>query len=175
MKKKADKNKDVEFLRQDLQKAQNLFVTSFEKLRVSQDFELRKAIRGAGGNYRVVKNNLAGIASEGTASEPVLKGLRGMTSIAYTYSDPVALAKALIAYAKSNPSFTFKAGLVEGRAVEVSAINDLATMPSKDEIFAKLLYLIQAPAQRLVRTLNAAGGNLAVVIDQACKENKFQS
>ena len=72
MKKKADKNKDVESLRQDLQKAQNLFVTSFEKLRVSQDFELRKAIRGAGGNYRVVKNNLAGIASEGTASEPVL-------------------------------------------------------------------------------------------------------
>lgn len=175
MKNKDDKKKDLEALRADLEKTSNLFVTGFEKLRVAQDFELRKVVRGAGGKYRVVKNNIAAKASEGTPSEAVLGNLKGMTSMAYTSSDPVALAKALTAYAKTNPSFTFKAGLVEGRAVEVKSIEDLATMPSKEEIFAKLLYLIQAPAQRLATAVNAVGRNLAVVVDQACKENKFQA
>src|SRR5437764_11528349 len=146
MKKKEDKNKDVESLRSDLQNLRNLFVTGYEKLRVDQDFELRKTVRGAGGKYRVVKNNLAEKASEGTAAEQVLKGLRGMTSVAYTSNDPVALAKALTAYAKVNPTFTFKAGLVEGRVIDVKTINDLATMPSKEEIFSRLLFLINAPA-----------------------------
>jgi large subunit ribosomal protein L10 len=174
MKKKDDKQKDLESLRKDLGDVKNLFVTGYEKLRVDQDFELRKVIRGAGAKYRVVKNNLASIAGEGTASEAVLKDLRGMTSLAYTTNDPVALAKALTAYAKANPTFTFKAGVVEGRVIDVKAINDLATMPSKEEIFAKLLFLIQAPAQRLVTAMNAVGRNLAVVVDQGVKENKFQ-
>jgi large subunit ribosomal protein L10 len=174
MKKKEDKKKDLESLRQDLEKSKNLFVTGYEKLKVGQDFELRKAVRGAGGKYRVVKNNLAEIASEGTPSEAVLKGLRGMTSMAYTSNDPVALAKALTAYAKANPSFTFKAGLVEGRAIDIKQIVDLANMPSKETIFSKLLYLINAPAQRLAMTINAAGRTLAVVIDQGVKENKFK-
>jgi large subunit ribosomal protein L10 len=174
MKKKEDKKKDLESLRQDLEKSKILFVTGYEKLKVGQDFELRKAVRGAGGKYRVVKNNLAKIASEGTPSEAVLKGLRGMTSMAYTSNDPVALAKALTAYAKANPSFTFKAGLVEGRAIDIKQIVDLANMPSKETIFSKLLYLINAPAQRLAMTINAAGRTLAVVIDQGVKENKFK-
>src|SRR5258706_16468516 len=113
MKKKEDKKKDIDALRQDLEKSSNLFVTGYEKLRVSQDFELRKTVRASGGKYRVVKNNLAAKASEGTPAEQVLKDLKGMTSLAYTSSDPVALAKALTAYAKANPTFTFKAGLVE--------------------------------------------------------------
>jgi len=175
MKKKEDKKKDLESLRQDLGDLKNLFVTGYEKLRVDQDFELRKAVRGAGGQYRVIKNNLAEKASEGTAAEGVLKGLRGMTSMAFTRQDPVALAKALTAYAKANPTFTFKAGMVEGRVIDVKAINDLATMPSKEQIFAKLLYLINAPAQRLATTINAVGRNLAVVVDQGVKENKFQA
>jgi large subunit ribosomal protein L10 len=175
MKKKEDKKKDVEALHRDLERLKNLFVTGYEKLRVDQDFELRKAVRGAGGKYRVVKNNLAEKASEGTAAEQVLKGLRGMTSVAYTTNDPVALAKALTTYAKTNPSFTFKAGLVEGRVIDVKAIVDLANMPAKEEIFAKLLYLINAPAQRLVTAVNAVGRNLAVVVDQGVKENKFQA
>jgi large subunit ribosomal protein L10 len=173
MKKKEDKQKDVEALRQDLERLQNLFVTGYEKLRVNQDFELRKVVRSAGAKYRVVKNNLAEKASEGTPAEQVLKGLRGMTSVAYTNNDPVALAKALTAYAKANPSFTFKAGIVEGRAIDVSEIAELAAMPSKDQIFAKLLYLINAPAQRLVTVMNAVGRNLAVVVDQGVKETKF--
>jgi large subunit ribosomal protein L10 len=175
MKKKEDKQKDLEALRQDLENTGNLFVTGYEKLRVDQDFELRKTIRAAGGKYRVVKNNLAELASEGKPSEQVLKGLRGMTSLAFTSGDPVALAKALTVYAKANPSFTFKAGMVEGRAIDIKEINDLATMPSKEEIYAKLLFLIQAPAQRLVTAMNAVGRNLAVVVDQGVKENKFSA
>jgi large subunit ribosomal protein L10 len=175
MKKKEDKKKDIEALRQDLGQSQNLFVTGYEKLKVQQDFELRKVVRGAGAKYRVVKNNLAEKASEGTAAGQVLGNLRGMTSLAYTNGDPVALAKVLMAYAKTNPAFTFKAGIVEGRVIDVKAINDLATMPSKEEIYAKLLWLINAPAQRLVTAINGVGRNLAVVIDQGVKENKFSS
>src|SRR5947209_16196436 len=155
MKNKEDKQKDLEALRQDLGDVKNLFVTGYEKLRVDQDFELRKVVRGAGGHYRVVKNNLAALAGEGTASEAVLKALRGMTSLAYTTDDPVALAKALTAYAKANPTFTFKAGMVEGRVIDVKAINELAAMPSKEVIFAKLLYVFNAPAQQLVTVMNA--------------------
>ena len=173
MKKKEDKNKDLASLQQDLASLNNLFVTGYEKTKVSQDFELRKVVRAAGGKYRVVKNNLAEIAGEGTPSAAVLKDLRGMTSLAYTSDDPVGLAKALTAYAKTNPSFTFKAGIVEGRAIDVKAINDLANMPSKEVIFAKLLYVINAPAQQLVTAMNAVGRNLAVVVDQGVKENKF--
>ena len=175
MKNKDDKKKDIEALRQDLERSQNLFVTGYEKLRVDQDFELRKVVRSAGGKYRVIKNNLAEKASEGMAAEQVLKGLRGMTSLAYTAKDPVALAKALTAYAKANPSFTFKAGMVEGRVIDVKAINDLASLPAKEEILAKLLFLINATAQRLVTAMNAVGRNLAVVVDKGVKENKFQA
>ena len=105
----------------------------------------------------------------------MLKDLKGMCSVAYTSGDPVALAKALTAYAKANPSFTFRAGLVEGRVVDIGGISALATLPSKEEIFSKLLYLINAPAQRLVTAINGVGRNLAVVVDQGVKENKFSS
>jgi large subunit ribosomal protein L10 len=175
MKKREDKRKDGQELRQDLEKTRNLFVAGFEKMKVSQDFELRKTIRAAGGNYRVIKNNVAEKASEGTPAEPVLKGLKGMNSVVYTTSDPVALAKALTVYARTNPSFTFKAGLVEGRVIEVAAIQDLATMPSKEQILAKLLFLINAPAQRVASAIAAVGRNLAVVVDQGVKENKFSA
>jgi large subunit ribosomal protein L10 len=173
MKKKSDKEKDLEALKKDFEAAQNIFVTGFEKLTVQQDFELRKTIRGAGGNYKVVKNNLAEKASEGTPAEDIMSKLVGMTSMAYTSKDPVALAKALTTYAKANPTFTFKAGLVEGRAVDVKSIQELASLPSREEILAKVLFLIQASAQRLVISINGVGRNLTVVVDQAVKENKF--
>ena len=175
MKNKKEKQQDLDELRAQLEANKNIFLAGYEKMKVDQDFELRKIVRGAGAKYRVVKNNLASIASEGTASEAVLKDLRGMTSVAYTSNDPVALAKALTAYAKTNPAFTFKAGIVEGRVIDVKAINELALMPPKEEIYAKLLYLINAPAQRLVTALGAVGRNLAVVVDQGVKENKFQA
>jgi large subunit ribosomal protein L10 len=175
MKNRDDKQKDLEALRKDLERVRNLFVTGYEKLTVSQDFQLRKAVRGAGGTYRVIKNNIAEKASEGTPAEAVLKDLKGMCSLAYTTTDPVALAKALTVYAKANPAFTFRAGFVEGRAIDVKSIVDLANMPSKEEILSKLLFLINAPAQRLLTAMNAVGRSLAVVLDQGCKENKFQS
>jgi len=121
-----------------------------------------------------VKNTLAERASKGTRVEEALKDLHGVTSIAYTQGDPVALAKALAKYAKDNPEFSFKAGVVEGRVVSIKEIEALATMPSKEEIYSKLLYLLNAPAQRLVTAMNAVGRNLAVVIDQGVKENKFK-
>ena len=175
MKKKEDKKKDLEALRAELEKSKNVFITSFEKMKVAQDHELRKTVRGVGGHYQVVKNNIAAKASEGTASEKAMQDLRGMTSIAYTFNDPVALAKALTAYAKTNPQFTFKAGVVEGRVVDVKSIADLAAMPPKEAIYAKLLYLINAQAQRLVTVINGVGRNLAVVVDQGVKESKFQA
>jgi large subunit ribosomal protein L10 len=174
MKKKADKRKDVEALRKELENAQSLFVAGFEKLKVSQDYELRKVIRGVGGSYKVVKNTLVDKATEGTPANQVLNSLKGMSSVAYTAGDPVALAKALTNYAKTNPTFTFKAGLVEGRAIDVKSIGELASLPSKEEIFAKLLYVINAPAQGLVTAINGVARNLAVVVDQGVKENKFQ-
>src|SRR5581483_10362012 len=117
----------LDALRDELNNAAHVFLAGYEKTTVQQDYELRKTIRGAGGKYKVVKNTIAGKAAEGTRSEELLKALKGMSSIAYTSGDPVALAKALTAYAKANPTFTFRAGMVEGRVVDVSGINALAT------------------------------------------------
>lgn len=175
MKNKPEKQKDLDKLREELSKATNVFLTGYEKLTVAQDFELRKTVRGAGASYKVIKNRIAEKAAEGIPAGDLLKDLKGMCSLAYTSGDPVALAKALTTYAKANPSFTFRAGMVEGRVVDVSGINSLATLPSKDELYSKLLYLINAPAQRLVTAINGVGRNLAVVVDQGVKENKFSS
>jgi large subunit ribosomal protein L10 len=173
MKDKNEKKKDLEDLKKTLEENKNIFITGYEKMTVRQDYQLRKTVREAGGNYRVVKNNIAAKASEGTEANDLLSTLRGMTSMAYTAKDPVALAKALTKYSKENAAFTFKAGIVEGRVIDVKAITDLASMPPKEEIYAKLLFLINATATRLVMSINGVGRNLAVVLDQAAKENKF--
>lgn len=175
MKDKDEKQKDLEDLKKALEENKNIFVTGYEKLTVSQDNQLRKTVRDAGAKYRVVKNNLAAKASEGTPASDLLGQLKGMTSLAFTSGDPVALAKALTKYAKDNAAFTFKAGMVEGRVIDVKSITDLASMPPKEEIFAKLLFLINATATRLVTSVSGVGRNLAVVLDQAAKENKFTS
>lgn len=174
MKNRDEKRKDFEDLKKKIGENPNVFVTGFEKLTVSQDYQLRKLIREAGGEYKVVKNNVAQKAVEGTPAESLMADLKGMTSVAFTNSDPVALAKALTKYAKDNSQFTFKAGMVEGRVIDLGAISDLASMPSKEQIYANLLFLINAPAQRLVTAMNGVGRNLAVVVDQGVKENKFQ-
>jgi large subunit ribosomal protein L10 len=174
MKNRDDKRKDFDDLKKRIDENPNIFVAGFEKLTVALDYELRKLIRGAGGNYKVVKNNVAKKAAEGTPAQPLMDDLKGMTSIAYTAADPVALAKALTKYAKDNSQFTFKAGMVEGRVIDLKTINELANMPPKEELYAKLLFLINASAQRLVTAVGGVGRNLAVVIDQGVKENKFQ-
>jgi large subunit ribosomal protein L10 len=174
MKNRDQKKKDFEKLKKDLEQNPNVFLTGFEKMTVDQDHQLRKTIREAGGGYRVVKNNIVDKATEGTAAADLAKNLRGMTSMAYTAADPVALAKALTKYAKENPAFTFKAGMVEGRVVDVRAIQDLANLPAKEELYAKMLFLINASAQRLVTTINGVGRNLAVAVDQGVQQGKFQ-
>ncbi|MBV9405290.1 MAG: 50S ribosomal protein L10 [Acidobacteriaceae bacterium] len=174
MKDKDQKKKDLEDLKKTIEENKNIFITSYEKMTVKQDYNLRKTVRDAGGQYRVVKNNLAAKASEGTPAGDLLGQLKGMTSMAYTANDPVALAKALTKYSKDNAAFTFKAGMVEGRVIDIKAISDLASMPPKEEIYAKILYLINASATRLVTSMNGVGRNLAVVLDQAGKENKFK-
>jgi len=171
---RAKKTAQVEQLGGELEKVSSMIVATYSKLTVTQDFELRKALRPTGAKYRVVKNTLAERAGKGTKVEEALKNLQGVTSIAYTSGDPVALAKALAKYAKDNPEFSFKAGVVEGRVITVKEIESLATMPSKDELYSKLLFLLNAPSQRLVTTMNAVGRNLAVVVSQGVEQKKFK-
>lgn len=170
---KAKKTEQVEKLSGKLSKAGSAVITTFSKLPVSKDDELRRLIRGTGAKYQVVKNTLAKRAAKGTKLEEALSGLAGVTSIAYTEGDPIALAKALSKFTKDNPEVTVKAGVLDGKVLSVKEVEALATMPSKEEIYSKLLFLINAPAQRLVTVMNAVGRNLAVVVDQGVKQNKF--
>jgi large subunit ribosomal protein L10 len=170
---KAKKAVQIDKLTHELEGASSAIVGTFAKLTVSQDFELRKVVRSAGGRYRVLKNKLAARASQGTKVEQALQGLKGVSSVAYTSGDPVALAKALSTWMQENAEFTFKLGIVDGQVITVEEVKRLATMPSKEEIFSKLLYLINAPAQRLVTVMNAAGRDLAVVINQGVEKGKF--
>lgn len=170
---KAKKIEQVEFLGGEIKEAKTAILATFKGMKAAQSEDLRKTVRSAGAKFRVVKNTLAERAAQGSPLEPALKELAGVTSIAYTKADPVALAKALSKYAKDNPEFSFKAGVVDGRVISIKEIEALATMPSREEIMSKLLFLMNAPAQRLVTVMNAVGRDLAVVINQGVKENKF--
>jgi large subunit ribosomal protein L10 len=171
---RAKKTEQVEKLSKNLKNISNVVVATYTKLTVAQDYELRKALRGAGAKYQVVKNTLAERAAKGSKVEGALKDLAGVTSIAYTTGDPVAMAKALTKYAKDTPEFTFKVGVVEGRVINIKEIEALALMPSKEELMSKLLFLINAPAQRLATAINAVPRNLAVVINQGVQQKKFK-
>jgi large subunit ribosomal protein L10 len=170
---KARKKEQVEKLSADLKNVSSAVVATYSKLTVAKDYELRKVLRGAGAKYQVVKNTLAELAAKGSKIEEGLKNLSGVTSVAYTTGDPVAMAKALTKYAKDTPEFTFKVGVVEGRVISIKEIEALASMPSKEEIHAKLLFLISSPAQRLVTVMNAVGRDVAVVIGQGVEKGKF--
>ncbi len=170
---RAKKTQKVEQLAAELQGSTSAIVGTFTKLTVSQDYALRQKVRDAGGRYRVLKNKLAARASEGTGIAEALQGLKGVSSVAYTSGDPVALAKALTDWIKDNAEFTFKLGIVDGKVINVEEVQALATMPGKEEIFAKLLFLINAPAQRLATVMAATGRDLAVVINQAVEKEKF--
>jgi large subunit ribosomal protein L10 len=174
MKPKNKKQEELNELKKDLAEAKNIVVTEFKGITVAQDTELRQKIRATGSKYRVVKNKLAKIAAKGTPAEALAKVLQGSTSIAYNNTDPVALAKALTAYAKTNPVFVFKSGMVEGRVVNLADLNAIASLPSKEELIAKLLFLLNAPAQRIAVATNGVARNLAIVVGQAVEQKKFQ-
>ena len=170
---KAKKTEKVQLLAQELESSTTAIIGTFSKLTVAKDYALRKAIREAGGKYRVVKNKLAAVSGKGTAVEDALKGLKGVNSVAFTAGDPVALAKAFAKWAADNAEFQFKLGIVDGKLLTVEEIKALATMPGKEELFAKLLFLINAPAQRLATVINATGKDLAVVLGQGVEKEKF--
>jgi large subunit ribosomal protein L10 len=170
---RAKKTEKVEQLTKELAGSTSAIIGTFAKLTVAQDYELRKTVRAAGGRYRVLKNKLAARASKGSNIEAALQGLKGVSSVAYTSGDPVALAKALAGWVTENAEFTFKLGIVDGKVINVEEVKALATMPGKEEIFAKLLYLINAPAQRLATVINATGRDLAVVLGQGVEKEKF--
>jgi large subunit ribosomal protein L10 len=175
MKKRSEKQADLDTLKSELAKVSTLILTTFQGITVDNDTKLRRAVQAAGGKYKVVKNTLAERAGAGTAAEGVLKDLKGTNSIAFTYNDPVALAKALTKIAKDVPAFQFKAGIVEGRVISIAEIQSLANLPSKEELISKVMFLLNAPAQRLAVTLNALPRNLAVTVSEAIKINKFGS
>jgi large subunit ribosomal protein L10 len=174
MKPKSKKEKELNALKKDLAEATNLIVAQFKGITVAQDTELREKIRATNSKYRVVKNTLARIAAKGTPAEGLAKSLDGSTSIAYNNTDPVLLAKALTAYAKANPVFVFKAGMVEGRVVNIADLGVIASLPSKEELIVKVLFLLNSPAQGLATAINGIGRNLAVVVQQAVEQKKFQ-
>jgi len=170
---RAKKTEKVQLLARELETSTTAIVGTFSKLTVAKDFALRKVIREAGGKYRVVKNKLAAVSGQGTPVEAALQGLKGVNSVAFTGGDPVALAKAFAKWAGENAEFRFKLGIVDGKLLSVDEVKSLATMPGKEELFAELLFVINAPAQRLVTVLNAAGRDLAVVLGQGVEQEKF--
>jgi large subunit ribosomal protein L10 len=175
MKKKSEKQKDLDNLKTELAKVSTVILTTFQGITVEDDTKLRRAVQAAGGKYQVVKNTLAELAGSGTAAEGVLKNLKGTHSIAYTGTDPVALAKALTKIAKDVPAFQFKSGVVEGKVISIAEIKQLAEMPSREELISKIMFLLNAPAQRIALALNALPRNLAVTVSEAVKANKFSS
>ena len=170
---KAKKTEKVNQLAKELETSTTAIIGTFSKLTVAKDYELRKVIREAGGKYRVVKNKLAAVSSKDSKVGPALKGLTGVNSVAFTSGDPVALTKVFAKWAGENAEFQFKLGIVDGKLINVEEIKALATMPGKEELFSKLLFLINAPAQRLVTVLNATGRDLAVVLNQGVEKEKF--
>jgi large subunit ribosomal protein L10 len=175
MKKRSEKQQDLDNLKTELAKVSTVILTTFQGITVENDTKLRRAVQAAGGKYKVVKNTLAERAGAGTPIENLLKDLTGTNSIAYSANDPVALAKALTKVAKEVPAFQFKAGLVEGRVISIAEIQQLASLPSKEELLSKVMFLLNAPAQRIAMALNALPRNLAITVSEAIKANKFAS
>jgi large subunit ribosomal protein L10 len=175
MKKRSEKQQDLDKLKTELAKVSTVILTTFQGITVENDTKLRRAVQAAGGKYKVVKNTLAERAGAGTSAEGLLKNLTGTNSIAYTNTDPVALAKALTKIAKDVPAFRFKSGVVEGRVISIAEIQQLASLPSKEELISKIMFLLNAPAQRIAMALNALPRNVAVTVNEAIKANKFGS
>jgi large subunit ribosomal protein L10 len=171
MKTREQKQKDLEALTEQFQRATAAMVVGFQKLTVAKDQELRNQLREAGVSYEVVKNTLARRASEGTALEGAAEHFKGVTAVALSNGDPVGLSKAISKFTKANPDiFTFKAGVVEGKVVALNDVEAIATLPSKEELIAKIMFLINCQAQRLATVISAVPRNLAVVVKQVSEQ-----
>ncbi len=166
MKTREQKQSDVESLRSAFEESPNALLIGFQGIKVADDERLRRDLRQANLTYQVVKNTLAVRASEGTPIEQVKDNFVGATAVALSKNDPVTLAKVLSKWAKENAALKFKAGVVEGRVIEVADIDALANMPSKEQLISKIMFLVNSGAQRLAVALGGVARNLTVVIDQ---------
>jgi large subunit ribosomal protein L10 len=167
---RTEKEQAVTRLEADLAKSQNAVLVGFAGLKVPEVTELRRQIRSTRSKYLVVKNTLALRATRGTPLEAMSRHFVGPTAVAYNEDNPVALAKVLTAFAKANPNLVFKGAVVEGRAIEAKEIAAIAELPSREELVARLLFLIQSPLRRLVTVLNGPVRNLAGVVTQIAQQ-----
>lgn len=167
MKTKAQKQKDLELLAESFKNAKAAMLVGFKGMTVAKDQELRNQLREAGVSYAVVKNTLARKAAEGTALEQAKDEFKGVTAVALSNGDPVGLSKAISKFTKANPDvFSFKVGVVEGKVVALRDVEAIASLPSREELISKIMFLINCQSQRLVTVLSAVPRNLAVVIKQ---------
>src|ERR687883_1695789 len=167
MKTREQKQRDLDALARQFQTATTGMLIGFRKLTVAKDQELRRQLRDAGARYHVVKNTLARKAAEGTPFEKAAEHFKGVTAVALSEGDPVSLSKAISKFTKANPdTFTFKVGIVEGRVVALPDVEAIASLPSKEELISKVMFLINCQAQRLVTVLSAVPRNLAIVVKQ---------
>ena len=167
MKTRKQKETDLDALRKDFEGVSNAYLMDFKGMTVGEDAQLREAVAKARITYRVVKNTLARLAVEGTPLEPIRDQFVGTTAIAVTPDDPVSAAKVLSDFAKDHAKFVFKAGIVDGRVIDVADIAKLATMPSKEELISKMMFLINSGAQRLATVTSGVARNLTIVVNEA--------
>lgn len=169
---RSQKDSLVDVYENGLAAAPHAFLVSFSGLTVNQDTELRAKVRDSGGHYQVVKNRLALRAVEGKALDALADQFKGPTAVAYVADDPVALAKVLTEFAKGVPTLEFKGGVIDGKAIDASQVGDIAKMPSREELIAKLLFLLQSPVTRFVRGLAAIPRQFVIALDQIAKQKE---